>query len=56
MAYGATIQAAILAGKIDDFHKAEDMVLLDVTPMSLGIETVGGKMNVLISKNTQYPC
>ncbi|KAL3838236.1 hypothetical protein ACJIZ3_022827 [Penstemon smallii] len=53
VAYGAAVQAAILSGGGND--KVQDLVLLDVTPLSLGIETNEGDMTVLIPKNTRIP-
>jgi len=54
VAYGATVQAAILSGE-DSSSKLNDLLLLDVTPLSLGIETAGGVMTALIKRNTTVP-
>jgi molecular chaperone DnaK len=50
IALGATIQGGVMNGAL------QQIILLDVTPLSLGIETFGGLMNVLIPRNTTIPC
>ncbi len=50
IALGATIQAGVMGGSL------RQLILLDVTPLSLGIETFGGLMNVLIPRNSTIPC
>ncbi|MEZ4545764.1 MAG: Hsp70 family protein, partial [Cyanobacteriota/Melainabacteria group bacterium] len=50
VAVGAAVQAGVLAGEV------KEVVLLDVTPLSLGIETMGGVFTKLVEKNTTIPC
>jgi len=54
VAYGAAVQAAILGGTGGDICK--DVLLIDVTPLSLGIETAGEVMTKIIERNSTIPC
>jgi len=54
VACGSAIQAAVMTNTKDE--NIEKFILLDVTPFSLGIETIGGVMNVLIPRNSTIPC
>lgn len=53
VALGAAVQAGILSG---EFDQGKGLILVDVTPLSLGIETLGGVMTTLIKRNTSIPC
>ena len=53
-AYGAAVQGGILGG--DYSEQTNELILIDVTPLTLGIETVGGVMTKIIQKETVIPC
>ncbi|KAL5469246.1 hypothetical protein EMCRGX_G030475 [Ephydatia muelleri] len=53
VAHGAAIQAAVLSG--DPSHKLKDLVLSDVTPLSLGVETNRGDMTIVVTRNSRIP-
>ena len=56
VAYGAAVQAHILMGGANSNDRTSELILLDVAPLSLGLETAGGVMTPLIKRNTTVPC
>jgi len=56
VAFGAAVQAAILSGNVKDGEKADQIVIVDCTPLSMGIETAGGVMTKIIDRNKNIPC
>lgn len=53
VANGATVQAALILGAVDE--EITDIILVDVTPLSLGVEIIGGVMSVIVPRNTSIP-
>jgi len=53
VAYGAAVQGGILGGQATE--ETKDLLFIDVTPLSLGIETIGGEMSVIIPRGSVIP-
>lgn len=55
VAYGAAVQAALLSGQHDKSSRLNDLLLLDVTPLTMGLETAGGVMASIVERNSTIP-
>jgi L1 cell adhesion molecule like protein len=56
VAFGAAVQAAVLTTGASDSSKLQELLLLDVIPLTLGLETAGGVMTAILPRNTTIPC